>query len=105
MHALGSEPGLLLGNLEFEIRKKCSHIEIHEITFGNWIKNSKGTSKVILNFPEDIKSTQSKEYSIGHKKTTTNYLKSVVNAKKPKCSNQLVQMFLFILCWNLAYTS
>ena len=46
----------------------------------------------------DIKSTQSKEYSIGHKKTTTNYWKSVVNAKKPN-----VQMFFiyFVLEFSI----
>ena len=31
-----------------------------------------------------LKSTQSKEYSIGHKKNYNKLLKSVVNAKKPK---------------------
>ena len=31
-----------------------------------------------------LKSTQSKGYGIGHKKTTTNYWKSVVKARKNK---------------------
>ena len=41
-----------------------------------------------------LKSSHSKEYSIGHKKTTTYYWKSVVNAKKTKCSDFFIYFVL-----------